>query len=64
MYVDPTFGIGNREYLSDANKGAFCRNYGGANVKVYFNLVGGKAYAMKEGNSVSYRGHYKFYYRD
>lgn len=62
MYVDPNYGIGNREYVYGNKPGIFSSNYGGSNTKVYFNLVNGRNFRIAGGTTLKYRGHYKFYY--
>lgn len=64
MYLDSTYGIGDRRYLN-TDDGAFSVAYGDANNgKAYFCLVNagsGSDFSMEKGQVVSYRGHYRFY---
>lgn len=62
MYLDSSYGIGDRRYLAGDASGAFTAAYGSAtNGKAYFNLVNGKDWTMEKGQKVSYRGHYRFF---
>ena len=62
MYLDSSYGVGNRMYVQGAEHGAFSQAYGSAvNGKAYFLLVSGKDWDMSKGDKVSYRGHYRFF---
>lgn len=60
MYMDNSYGLGDRAYVSNNLPGAFSRDYG--NGKAYFQLVNGMEKRMEAGTTVSYRGYYRFYY--
>ena len=62
MYLDKSYGIGDRRYLK-VDSGAFTATYNDAkNGKAYFSLVrGGNGIEIKAGETAALRGHYRFY---
>ena len=62
MYMDNSYDLGDRRLIdSNTASGAFSRIYSGFG-KSYFYLVNSNNTYMKQGQTVSYRGHYRFYY--
>ena len=62
MYLDSSYGIGNRMFVQGADFGAFSHGYGSTvNGKAYFLLVSGNDWDIAKGDKVGYRGHYRFF---
>ena len=63
MSIDPTVGIGSREYLYGDNQYAvFQEDYGGGNGKTYFHLFRDVPDPFEAGTVLEFKGAYHFFY--